>query len=262
MKVLFEGSQILVAEIRSGFKPTLVIVGNGYSIGDPFFAFPNYKLFGRMGTVVAVFFKKECTGLEDAQVELAQFINEVYDKYEKVVLYGQSKCGVMFYNILSLLQKPVVTISVSAPFKGTFWADCKAVKEKLWTSRSLVQKIFKGWQYLLYQKIFSNHPVDRDLIPGSAYLTKERVIPKCHKTVCVTAYCGDPTDELLKMNFKNAFCATLNKFLADENDEDHIGDGIVLSESQYSENADFHHTIVSCHMTSFNDGIHIIRRFM
>ena len=144
MKVLFEGSQILVAEIRSGFKPTLVIVGNGYSIGDPFFAFPNYKLFARMGTVVAVFFKKECTGLEDAQVELAQFINEVYDQYEKVILYGQSKCGVMFYNILSLLQKPVVAISVSAPFKGTLWTDCKAVKENRWTLGILFKKSLRG----------------------------------------------------------------------------------------------------------------------
>ena len=114
----------------------------------------------------------------------------------------------------------------------------------------------------MYKKIFSNHPVDRDLIPGSAYLTKERVIPKCHKIVCVTAYCSYPTDELLKLRIKNAFCAMLNKFLSNGNDEEHMGDGIVLFESQYDENADFHHTIVSCHMTSFNDAIHLIRRFV
>lgn len=261
MKILFEGSQIVMAEVHSGMKSNLVILGNGFSIGDPFFSFPNRKRFSNMGTVMAMFFKKECTGLEAAQEELAEFIRREHNKYDRVVLYGQSKCGVMFYNTLSLLATPVTAICVSSPFGGTFWANKEAVKEKLWTNRNFFEKLFKGWQYFLYKKIFSDHPVDRDLIEGSEYLSKERVIPECHTVVCVTALCYDFLEEISKCKFKSAVCSTLNKYIGQGVSEAVDGDGIVRINSQIPPKmpTSIRNLIRSSHITSFDDAVFVLR---
>lgn len=257
MKYVYEGKQIVLVEVVRGSRQNLVILGNGYSIGDPFFSIPKEKNFRRMGTVLAMFFKKECSGLEEAQQELADFIKREYDNYRNVTLYGHSKCGVMFFYILSLIDRPVTSISVSAPFGGSFWADVKQVKKLLWNERSFGHKILKGWQYILYRMIFKNHAVDRDIIAGSEYLEKERTIPGYHTVVNVLSQCLEFSDEIARGNVPQAFFSQLNHLAGYER-----GDGIVSSESQLKHGPMVKCYIIANHMTSFNQAMFVLKQYV
>lgn len=265
MEYVYNGKQIVLVEVTKGDNSNLVILGNGFSLGDPGLSIPKEKDFKFCGTSLAMFFKKDCTGLEAAQEELADFINKEYDKYKKVVLYGHSKCGVMFYNILPLIQKPVTAISVSAPFKGSFWADGNMVKERLWCNRDFIAKLFKGWQYGLYKMIFSNHAVDQDIIAGSEYLTKERNIPDFHTTVNVVSVCHGLLNVIFNKKLWNKQ-AVLAMLLSPLNilAKYEKGDGIVSRCSQWlgeieNENQ---HLVLASHATSFVYGREILKSYL
>ena len=239
-KIAYNGDEIVLVEISTVKKKNLIILGNGFSLGDPGISMPKAKDYSRLGVTLAMFFRKDCSGLEAAQEELAHFINSKYHNYKDVVVYGHSKCGVMFYNMLSLIPSPITSISVSAPFNGSFWADEDAVLKRLEENKLSLHR-------LVYKRIFSNHNVDKDIIEGSKYLSTKRFIPDFHTVANVVTQCFDVQYELSKGNFGQAFFSYLNKIAQYDS-----GDGIVSVKSQKANTAVKSDFLWASHMNSFN----------
>lgn len=244
--ITYNGDEIVLVPVSMSSNNNLIIVGNGFSIGDPFMSAPRMRNSKKLGTILAMFFKKDCSGLETAQQELAQYINKVYHNYQNVVVYGHSKCGVMFYKMLSLITSPIISISVSAPFGGCFWADKEQVRKSL-----------KCWNYWIYEKIFSNHMVDQDIITGSEYLKKERHIPEYHVAVNMVSQVYDFVDEFRGGNLGQSIFSSLNKLAGYKQ-----GDGIVSVQSQLQQKGMTNFYIVASHVTSFKKGEFSIRHYL
>ena len=92
--------------------------------------------------------------------EKYEFINNLPEKYEQIFLVGHSKCGLCLYNVTCYCQKEITLVTISTPFKGTIIADKETVEKKL--KLQILKKI--------YNMIFSNHIVDRDIIPNSHFI--------------------------------------------------------------------------------------------
>jgi len=263
MDIVFEGEQIILVEVvnkRADLRRNLVILGNGFTIGDPGFHLPSARNFARFGNVLAMFFKPNCVGLEAAEKELAKFINKESQKYTRVALYGHSKCGVMFYNMLPRIKNPVTVITVSAPFAGYFWADVQKVRKRLWEKKSLLGKIFTGWQYFLYNKMFPNRAVDCDLIPGSDYLKKERPeLTISHKIANVVSCCYSPARELRRCSLFRFIYAKMN-ILAKYGVEH--GDGVVSISSQQARSIKVNFFVHGTHPESFDKARVILNSYL
>lgn len=153
-------------------KKTLIVLGNGWNVSvnqddevtehDPFFLIPltETKLLKQDNCeIITAYFPFECQGLNQAGLELAEFINEYYDGYE-VVLIGHSKSGVCFANLSKWLRadgEDVTIVTVSAPYGGV-----KSDEENL-QKLNQIQK----W---IYPKIIVPHRTNDDITINSEFL--------------------------------------------------------------------------------------------
>ena len=143
-------------------------------------------------TVYAVYFPTTCGGLFEAAKQIAGFVNQLPAGRE-IVLNGHSKCGCCFITAAHYILRTCTIVSVSAPLRGTPTADLQNFPQKLsWLIRRL------------YLWIFSDHSVDRDIIPGSEFLRKlQALLPEVsekHNLHLVISRCGispNPLDWVL-----------------------------------------------------------------
>ena len=80
-------------------------------------------------TVYAFYFTFECSGLEEASKEIAEFVNSLSEEYEQIFLVGHSKCGVCLYNASYYCKKDITLVTISTPFDGTIVADKETVEK-------------------------------------------------------------------------------------------------------------------------------------
>lgn len=156
----------------------VVILGEGYSKSvdddgrvvecDPFMLKPDKKLFGQETQVIYVYFpfdtEKQLERLATAGMELANYINElrIYND-DDIIAIGHSKCGVCFANMAQWLTRKITIVTISSPFKGTIVADKELCRAKT-----------NSIEFWVYDKIFSDHQVDKDIIPDSYFLQNVR----------------------------------------------------------------------------------------
>ena len=211
-----------------------VIIGNGHSMSinskgviikvEPCMTIPHYvEKFNANDTVYDLYYTFECTGLNEAARDLANFIatNELG---EDIWLIGHSKCGVCFYKAIEyistyLIRSKIYLVTISAPFNGTIMASNR------------FKKIPKRMNFLLnfvHGLLFSDHAVDKDISPHSEFLSslpcESYVLRVCtHYNICST---------LVETHFweckgvQEKFC----KFLAWAT---RLSDGIVKYSSQF-----------------------------
>lgn len=215
-----------IVEISKGDPSApIIILGDGHSVtfdpnghvtwSDPLYCpKPTSNMYGNC-TVYAVYFPTTCGGLFEAAKQIAGFVDQL-PADRQVVLNGHSKCGCCFIMAAAHIQRSCSIVSVSSPLRGTPVADLDNFREKL--SRPL------RWLYL---SIFSDHRVDRDIIPGSDFLSKlAEVLPQVNKNhhlnlvVSKCAFSFNPLDFALWL---------LDKWMGID------GDGIVPYTSQFPE---------------------------
>lgn len=172
--VVYKTPNIIVQQLKkSEQSKKCVIIGNGNSLSvddndfitlhDPgmkLFSIPTYVEY----TSYAFYFSFECEGLKEAAKEIANFINTLEENYDEIVLIGHSKCGICLSYAKRQIRCKTFLITISTPFEGTVVADKEYCEKTL-------KNPFLIW---LYNKIFSNHNVDRDIIPYSELIKEVR----------------------------------------------------------------------------------------
>lgn len=175
-EIIYE-SENIVLQVQEERKDAqnLVILGEGYSKSvdndgrviecDPFMLKLDEKLFGQETQVIYVYFpfdtKEQPERLATAGMELANYINEelILYKDDDIIAIGHSKCGVCFANMAQWLTRKITIVTISSPFKGTILTD-----------KDLCRSKTNNIEFWVYNRIFSNHQVDKDIIPDSYFL--------------------------------------------------------------------------------------------
>lgn len=246
--VLYRSENIIIQQMQKG-NENLIVLGSGYSLSideqnkvvnhDPLMILPNIEF--QEETVMSILYPFESSGLEEAGMELSSFINSTLQDYDTITLIGHSKCGVCFANAVKWIESENINvITVSAPFSGTPMADRKAMFQKL-----------SWFEKRVYALIFSNHNVDKDIIPNSKFLqnvdytglencTHINIISECpEKSI-------NPLDLMLRYLDKKG---EIN------------GDGIVPKTSQQS--VSYSNTVLknidATHATSLEIGVGIVK---
>ncbi len=253
--IVYKSSNLIIQHIQKNSNGCniAVVVGNGHTISiddknnvtfcDPLFN-PEKSIndYGNECSIFVVYYAKTCEGLDIAGKELANFIKDYLSLYKKIILHGHSKCGLCFLNLAKYLDRwsmlRTCIISVSAPLKGTPFADVQNFSKRL----NVVEKFF-------YLKFFSNHNVDKDICPNSEFLNNFE-IPSFDRlrVEYVVSKCGprlNPIDFLLWLI---DIRAKIN------------GDGIVPMESQMPDGIYFQ--VKGSHATSMKKSCKIVRDIM
>ena len=177
--VVYKTDNIIVQLIQKGTKKErCYIIGNGHSLSiddenkikkhDPLMSHFRPKI-SEEHTVYAFYFTFECAGLEIASYEISEFVNEQYQLYENIILVGHSKAGLCLTNATYFCLQPVNLVTISTPFYGTIVVEKKLAEARL-----------KNKFYIaIYNMIFSDHKVDRDIAMNSEFMTNMM------KPVCV-----------------------------------------------------------------------------
>ena len=161
--VVYKTENIVMQRIQEGKKrKRCYIIGNGHSLNiddnnvvtkhDPGMHEFEPKI-DKDNAVYAFYFTFECSGLEESSRDLSE-------EYEQIFLVGHSKCGLCLYNASHYCEKDITLVTISTPFRGTIIADKEAVEKKL--KSRILKKV--------YNMIFSDHNVDRDIIPNSLFI--------------------------------------------------------------------------------------------
>lgn len=169
-EIVYKTDNLLIEKIQEGNEcDKCYIIGTGYSLSvddndlvsshDPFMDKFSIDIDKNI-TAFSFYFTFESSGLGESSKELANFINNLDNKYKNIYLIGQSKCGICAYNASHYCDKDITLVTISAPFKGTPTADLECIKERL---KHNVLRLF-------YDNMFSNHNVDKDIIPNSKLL--------------------------------------------------------------------------------------------
>jgi len=259
MKTVFEGNQVVVFEVadrKAGQNcQNLIVLGNGFSIGDKGFWIPKTEDFQKFGHVLSVFFKEECENLEKAEDEVFEFLNKEYEHYFRMVLYGSGKSGLVFYNLATRMERAVTLITVSTPFGGCFWSNEWRVKKYLFENRIFLGKL----RYYLGKMIYPINKLDFHTVIGSKYLaqTKKRKMPAGHIVANVVSHCGDIQQELSRGRFKNAIYAYMNRLA-----RYYSGNGIVSINSQQACDTRVNYSIHANYAESFERARIIISEFI
>lgn len=250
-------SQNLILQIqdRKDEAQRIVILGEGYSKSvddegkviecDPFMLKPDKQLFGQQTQVIYAYFpfdtEVQSERLATAGKELANYINEDLKTYDddNIIAIGHSKCGVCFANMAQWLTRRITIVTISAPFKGTIVVDKDLSKSKT-----------NNIEFWIYNKIFSNHQVDKDIIPDSYFLQNvnyDGLLTQNHINI-ISSFNNKPN------NLVDCVLAYIkNKYLPES-------DGVVSVESQilkYSNTVTLY--IEASHATSMTKGIEIIK---
>lgn len=249
--VVYTSENLIIQQVQSGNKD-LIIFGTGYSLSinqqykvvkhDPFMILPTIEF--QKETIMTIFYPFEASGLESSGKELSIFINSIMQDYKSITLIGHSKCGVCFANAARWIQEPNLNIvTISTPFQGTSIVDEENVCKSL-----------NWFEQNIYTLIFSNHAVDKDLIPSSQFLqnadfsglqncTHINIVSKCPQKA------GNLLDIVL-MYFDQK--VGIN------------GDGVVPQSSQQSllSSNIIEEVIEANHSTSFNIGVEISKELL
>lgn len=246
--VVYKTDNIIVQQIQKGTKnERCYIIGNGHSLSlddenrvikhDPLMKEFKPEI-SKEHTVYAFYFTFECDGLEISSYEISEFVNEQYEVYEKLILVGHSKCGVCLTNASYFCLQPIYLVTISTPFYGTVIAEKKMVEARL-----------KNKFYIaIYNMIFSNHKVDRDIATNSEFienLTKPVCVKHLNIISCfrVIFDCKNLTDLVLYM---------ANKIMNLK------GDGVVPLASQVYSNECKEIGLFCSHASSLKQGLKIV----
>jgi len=200
--IVYKTENIVIQRIQEGKRrKRCYVIGNGHSLNvddnnvvirhDLGMHKFQPKISGD-NAVYAFYFTFECLGLEKSSKEIAEFVNNLPEEYEQIFLVGHSKCGLCLYNASYYCKKDITLVTISTPFGGTIITDKETVENKL--KSRILKKI--------YNMIFSDHNVDRDIMPQSLFIQnihkanyKEHInITSSLKNVCS---CKDIIDLLL-----------------------------------------------------------------
>lgn len=168
--VVYKTKNVVIQRVQEGEKrKRCYIIGNGHSLNvddndvvtkhDPCMHKFQPKI-SKDNTVYAFYFTFECLGLEESSKDIAEFVNNLSEEYEQIFLVGHSKCGLCLYNASHYCEKGITLVTISTPFCGTIIADKETVGKKL--KSRILKKV--------YHMIFSDHNVDRDIIPNSQFI--------------------------------------------------------------------------------------------
>ena len=248
--VEYKSSNIIIQKLHEGTgRDRCFFIGSGYTLNvddedrvtwhDPFMIKQEYGLAEDI-TVYTFYYTYECEGLGPAANEIAAFVNTIFEKYERIFLVGHSKCGLCLCSTTEYLNDLVTLATISTPFDGTIVADGEAV------ARKVKSKVFLK----LYNMIFSNHEVDKDIIPGSEFI-KNLKDPVCKEHLNFktrldrNGFQKSPLDYLLLIVDK-----TLELY----------GDGVVPYSSQ-SFDADKETTMICSHANSLVMGVKMLEKY-
>lgn len=249
--IVYKSQHLIIRQEQVGNR-NLIILGTGYSLSvdeqdkivnhDPLMVLPNIEF--QEETVMSIFYPFESKGLEIAGKELSIFVNSNIQNYDSITLIGHSKCGVCFANAAKWFEHENVNIvTISTPFQGTPVADRKAMLKKLdWFSR------------LIYEVVFSNHAVDKDIMPSSDFM-KNVDYSGLEKYVHINIISKNASKS---QNLLDVVLAYFDK-RAEVN-----GDGIVPQASQqYVSYANsIEDVIEASHATSFNIGVEKVKELL
>lgn len=249
--VLYKSNNIIIQQTQKGNR-SLIILGSGYSLSideqnkivnhDPLMILPNIKF--EEETVMSIFYPFESRGLEDAGKELSHFINSIMQDYDRITLIGHSKCGVCFANAAKWIEcEDLNVVTISAPFQGTPIADKELMFENL-----------TWFEERIYTLIFSNHNVDKDIIPNSNFLQNADYsgLEKCTH-INIVSKCPQksrtPLDMILKYLDKRGKIS---------------GDGVVpkISQQSISYSNTISEDIDAIHATSLEMGLEIVKELL
>lgn len=167
--IVYKGQNLIVQLVKQGTGRggKTLIIGNGHSVtldrnnnvvradpGQHYFV-PNIDKDNV--SIYCFYFPSFYADLEQAGIDLSRFVNLI-NKAQDVILVGHSKAGICV-EIACRYVKELVDkcIAVSAPHAGTISVNPKLFCKKL--NDPLVEYVCL--------KTFSNHKVDRDVLPDS-----------------------------------------------------------------------------------------------
>lgn len=245
--VVFKTKNIIIQKIKEGSDKKCLLIGKGNSLSvnenneivshDP--GMKTFEVdFDTDATVYTFYFTFECAGLTISSEEITNFVNNLSDSFNQIYLIGHSKCGPCLYKTTELCNRKVNLITISSPFKGTKVAD-KSMMEKELKYKLLIN---------FYNKIFSNHNVDKDIAPNSEFI-KNFTFSKLENHINITASLDHLTscEDLIDL-----FLYFFNKVMKIN------GDGIVPLESQELNNVETYH-ISGSHDKALKLGINKIK---
>jgi hypothetical protein len=247
--IVYKTENVIIQRIQKGEKrERCYIIGNGHSLDvdyndvvikhDPGMHKFQPKI-SKDDTVYAFYFTFECLGLEEASKEIARFVNNLSEEYKQLFLVGHSKCGLCLYNASHYCEKSIILVTISTPFGGTVIADKETVEKKL--NSQILKKI--------YNMIFSDHAVDRDIIPNS-YFIQNIQSPVYNEHINIVSS--------LKNVFSCRDIMDLLLFIWDRIMRIN-GDGLVSFDSQQI-NSTRAENIICSHANSLKKGIEIIKQ--
>ena len=171
--VVFKTSNVIIQQLKKG-RGRCVFIGPGTSLSvteediitlhDPGMTlFKNPKCI--KDATFVFYYPFECKGLREAAKDIADFINNTLEEaFEQVLLIGHSKSGICVSYVKEEVIRKSYSITISTPFEGTLAAN------KLYCEKKLKNPIFiKG-----YNKVFSNHNVDKEIVPNSEVIEEVR----------------------------------------------------------------------------------------
>lgn len=250
-EIVYKTNNILIEKIQDGTcDDKCYIIGTGYSLSvdendlvslhDPFMDKFSIDI-DKSITVFSFYFTFESSGLGESSKELANFINNLDNKYKNIYLIGQSKCGICSYNASHYCDKDITLVTISAPFKGTPTADLDCVKTRL---KHNILRLF-------YDNMFSNHNVDKDIIPNSKLLNSLEK-PKFKQHINITSRINDLSE---CKSISDYFLYYWDKSLKLN------GDGVVPYDSQLIDSTKTIN-ITSSHAHSLEKGIREIEKMV
>lgn len=246
--IVYKTENVVIQKVQEGKKrKRCYIIGNGHSLSvndncvvtkhDPCMHKFQPKI-SKDNSVYAFYFTFECLGLEAASIEIAKFVNNLPEKYEQIFLVGHSKCGLCLYNASRYCEKDITLVTISTPFYGTIVADKFSVEKRL--RFPVLKKV--------YNMIFSDHNVDRDIIQNSRFIKNMQGSYKEHINITSS----------LKNVFSCRDIMDLLLFVFDKIMEIN-GDGIVPLTSQKT-NSTRTVNIFCSHANSLRKGLDVIEK--
>lgn len=244
--VVLSTQNIIINVEQVGNGKEVVIVGTGYSLSidssnritqcDPFMQWPDLTIFRSDITIMTIYFPFECKGLKEAGKEICKFANQILG--EKIFVL-HSKCGICIALTCRMLKGRADIVTISTPFQGTIVADKKKVLKKLnWLERKI------------YSLVFSDHKVDRDIMPNSTIIQKADYSGlKSHNHINVISICPGNSKKIV-----DKLLCYLDAKLSIR------GDGIVSEESQKMIGIRTIR-ITSTHASSFLEGIEKVIKY-